>query len=394
AVNYPNDDNETRSRSPFEKHPLEYATENWDAPIIVTTSVQFIESLFASKTSSCRKLHNIAQSVVIFDEVQTLPTHLLNPLLNILRELRKNYGVSFLFSTATQPAFSHQKSALADGFKQNELVEIIQNKNDVFTNLNRVSISIPAISEYISWANLAEQIYVHKQALCIVNVRKHAFELREQLARILPNTDSLFHLSSVMCAQHRFDLLGDELTPQEGTIRFRLRNKQACILISTQLIEAGVDVDFPIVWRAMGPLDSIIQAAGRCNRENLLHDENGLKKSGIVKVFRPIEHTLPQGVYRTASNISESILSTISTTESTKLATDHTLFSSYFKQLYQLVSTDHGIQNERAKLHFRKVSELARVIKNDTQAVIVPYDKGLDIIDNFPAPEKITGVVN
>jgi CRISPR-associated endonuclease/helicase Cas3 len=187
AVTVPEDKNESRPRAPFEKHANEYAAENWDAPVIVTTSVQFIESLFACRTSRCRKLHNIAHSLVIFDEVQTLPSHLLNPLLNVFRDLRDNYGVSFVFSTATQPAFRHRLSSLSEGFKPCEVREITQDIIETFSRLRRVKIHVPKMNEVTGWDSLAQQISERRQSLCVVNVRRHAFELREKLRRVLPD---------------------------------------------------------------------------------------------------------------------------------------------------------------------------------------------------------------
>ena len=392
AVNVPEDTGETRPRAPFEKHPEEYAAENWDAPVIVTTSVQFIESLFANRTSRCRKLHNIARSVVIFDEVQTLPSHLLNPLLNVFRELRDHYGVSFVFSTATQPAFRHRPLSLTEGFKPGEIQEITQDTGKVFSGLRRVSIHIPKPNEVMSWDVLSEKISQRDQGLCIVNIRRHAFELWEKLRRAVPQNEreAVFHLSSAMCAEHRLDMLGTDRDPKPDTIRYRLRHNQPCRLVSTQLIEAGVDVDFPIVWRAMGPLDSIVQAAGRCNRENRLRDASGSPMLGEVIVFRPEDNVLPPGVYRTATDITASLLAHDKTDA---LATDHKLFERYFDQLYQLVPTDKkiSIQGERAKLHFRKVAELARVIENDTQPVIVPYGRGNNIIEEIHARAVVKG---
>jgi CRISPR-associated endonuclease/helicase Cas3 len=381
AVNVPEDTGETRPREPFEKHPEEYAAENWDAPIIVTTSVQFIESLFANRTSRCRKLHNIAHSVVIFDEVQTLPTHLLNPLLNMFRELRDHYGVSFVFSTATQPAFQYRPSSLSEGFRLGEIKEITAGSTEEnFLSLRRVTIQPPKINETTGWTALAGQMSLRAQALCIVNIRSHAYDLWEKVRGNVSQQEksAVFHLSSAMCAEHRLAVLGDDCDPAPATIRYRLRNNEPCRLISTQLIEAGVDVDFPIVWRSVGPLDSIVQAAGRCNRENRLRDEVGNPLLGEVIVFRPEDNKLPPGQYRTASDITASMLSSV---DADTLAADHTLFGRYFDQLYQLVPTDSSIQCERGKLHFRKVAELGKVIQNDTKAVIVPYGKGCDLIE-------------
>ena len=377
------EDGEERQRS-----PLEYAAENWDAPIIVTTSVQFIESLFANRPARCRKLHNIARSVVIFDEVQTLPSHLLNPLLNVLRELKTHYGVSFVFSTATQPAFRHNAFALKEGFAADEVTEITRDTVETFRRLRRVEFKLPANGETTDWRALAEAIAARPQVLCVLNVRRHAFELWEELRNILASDerDTVFHLSSAMCAQHRFDLLGDDKDPAAATIRHRLRTGQPCRVISTQLIEAGVDVDFPVVWRALGPLDAIVQAAGRCNREGRLQDAHGNPMLGEVIIFRPTEASLPRGIYSVATGVTETLLAHADTET---LATDPTLFEQYFSQLYQYVPTDYAkagecsIQEDRENLRFREVARKARVIDDDTRPVIVPYGAGKKHIEEI-----------
>lgn len=367
AINIPDDTEEERRRS-----PLEYATENWDAPIIVTTSVQFIESLFASRTSRCRKLHNMAHSVVIFDEVQTLPTHLLNPLLNVLRELQRTYGVSFVFSTATQPAFRASR-AVTEGFTANELTEITVETDATFQQLQRVRYRFSTPVQTMPWATIAAQMTAQQQALCVVNTRRHAFVLWEELYRLLPESErhSLFHLSSWMCTQHRFDLLGDDQMVDTATIRARLKRGAPCRVVSTQLIEAGVDVDFPVLYRALAPLDSIVQAAGRCNREGRL-------AFGEVIIFTPEENRLPPGIYQTATGITSTLLQQISEQQ---LATDHQLFERYFTQLFSLTDPDaKDIQALRAGFNFRTVARAARVISDDTRPVIVPYGDGPEII--------------
>jgi CRISPR-associated endonuclease/helicase Cas3 len=320
--------------------------------------------------------------LLIFDEVQTLPSHLLSPLLNVFRDLRNDYGVSFVFSTATQPAFRQCPSSLSEGFKSGEVCEIAQDITDTFSCLRRVKFCLPKTNETTSWNSVAEKMSTQHQALCVVNLRRHAFELREKLLQTLPQgkKEAVFHLSSAMCAEHRLDVLGSDINPIFGTVRYRLRNNQPCYLISTQLIEAGVDVDFPAVWRALGPLDSIVQAAGRCNRENRLIDAAGNFMLGDVIVFVPEDHKLPPGVYRTASDITASLLMGVGPDT---LATDHTLFEKYFGQLYQFVPTDVDIQHEREKLHFRKVAELARVINDETKPVIVPYCSGCEIVERI-----------
>ncbi len=364
--------------------PASLAAENWDAPIIVTTSVQFIESLFASSPSKCRKLHNIANSIVVFDEVQTFPTHLLNPLLSVLRELKQNYGASFLFMTATQPAF-RRSPALTEGFEAGEITEIAEDAPQMFSALCRVTYEDAG---EVDWEEAAERMAAQPQVLCVVNVRKHAFALWEKLRSLLPEAerDALFHLSSAMCAEHRLDLLGEIEAPQEGTIRWRLKHGLPCRLVATQLIEAGVDVDFPVLFRAMGPLDSIVQAAGRCNREGKLRDANGGPMLGKVILFTPQEHALPPGVYTTAANHTGTFLQRVGLE---RLATEPQIFEEYFSSLFPLTATDYAakrettIQEDREKLRFRQVSRKAKVIRDDGVPVVVPYGAGEELIEEI-----------
>ena len=375
AVPAPDDEEE------HEPTPSELAAENWDAPIIVTTSVQFIESLFASSPSKCRKLHNVANSVIVLDEVQTLPTHLLSPLLSVLRELKEKYRVSFLFMTATQPAF-RRGPTLPEGFDAAEVTEITDDTQHVFAVLRRVRYREEGV---LDWAALANRMAELPQALCVVNVRKHAFTLWEEVRSLLPEAerDSLFHLSSAMCPEHRLDVLGQIDNPREGSIRRRLLAGQPCRVVATQLVEAGVDVDFPVVFRAMGPLDSIVQAGGRCNREGRLLDEDGCPTLGQVILFTPQEHVLPPGIYKTAANHAVLFINQI---DLESLGLDPDIFGHYFSGLFQLVSTDHAgarecpIQEDRQHLRFREVSRKARVIREDGVPVVVPYKRGKELI--------------
>ncbi len=363
---------------PVQAQDIEKAMENWDIPIVVTTSVQFIETLFSASPAQARKLHNIAQSVVIFDEVQTLPTHLLEPLLDVLRELKNRYGVSFVFCSATQPAFK-KTTNLKNGFVDDEIIEIAPNPDILYQSLQRVKYAVERFDSSWTWQDLAQKMIKHNQVLCILNLRRQAYELLVAIRRNLEELNtfrdldkSVFHLSSAMCPAHRLDRI--------NIIKDRLKTGNPCWVISTQLIEAGVDIDFPVVFRAMGPLDSIVQSAGRCNREGLLVDENGKLRLGEVVVFSPQDGGLPPGIYSTATNIAAAYL------DITRLATDPKLFKEYFTELYQVTPTDyqrrgsHTIQHERAEFNFRKVDKMAKVIKDNTTAVVVPYGKATDII--------------
>jgi len=338
-----------------------FAAENWDSPLIVTTSVQFFESLFAHKPSDCRKLHNIARSVVLFDEVQTLPTHLVPSLLSAIRILTQEpYGATAVFMTATQPAFASAKTALPYGW---EPVEISSNPGDMAETLLRTSIKLPAPDVRVSWSSVAAQLSAHSQALCVVNTTAHAREL----FRLLP-VENRFHLSSRLCSAHRHEKLAE--------IRRRLDPKvsQPCLLASTQLIEAGVDVDFPIAFRALGPLDSIIQTAGRCNREGR-HPE-----PCPVIVFRPEDNATPPGSYRTATAKTEEFLAR----HPDATLHDPDFYSAYFAELYRLQGPDKADADKvfkfSSEFDFPEASKACRLVGDGTQSVIVKWRDGEDFI--------------
>ncbi len=233
------------------------ACENWDAPVIVTTAVQFFESLYARKPSRCRKLHNIAQSVIVFDEAQTLPLTLLRPCVSAMAELVRHYGATALLCTATQPALG---KLFAEFAPELNICELAPDPDALFDFFRRVRF---AREGSLTDAALAERLEEDGQVLCVVNSRKRA----RDVFMLLPE-EGRYHLSTLMTAQDRERTL--------RTIRDRLRSGEVCRVVSTSLIEAGVDVDFPTVWREMSGLDSILQAAGRCNREGLRAPEDSL----------------------------------------------------------------------------------------------------------------------
>lgn len=351
------------------RNPLALTAENWDAPVIVTASVQFIESLFSHKPSRCRKLHNIARSVVIFDEVQTVPAKLLEPLFSVWRELAENYAVSFVFSTATQPAFKKNETNFKNGFSADEMREITDDTDEILKSLNRVEYDFENFQTPQTWQEITAEMLDEPQILCVVNTRKHAFELWNEI-NLQKNENnfsdfsesSAFHLSSAMCAEHRLEMI--------DAIKRKLKNGEECRVVSTQLIEAGVDLDFPILFRAAAPLDSIVQAAGRCNREGKL-------TKGLVKNFTLADNKLPPGIYKTATEITCSLLESFGKED---LATNHEIFADYFKRVYQMNDTGREIQDERKQLNFREVSAKAKVIENEGIGVIVPYKNAMEIV--------------
>ena len=352
------------------------ACENWDAPIIVTTNVQFFESLFASRTSRCRKLHNIARSVVVLDEAQLMPPEYLQPILYILDELRKNYGVSIILSTATQPAIGRQQSS---GYNFNGLegiLEIMENPVNLFVQLKRVEARLSEdMTNPKSWAEISEELIQYPSVLCIVNRRDDC----RSLWSLMPQ--GTFHLSALMCGAHRSYCIAE--------IKRRLQAGIPTRVISTQLVEAGVDIDFPVVYRAIAGLDSIAQAAGRCNRE-------GLMPKGYLNIFLPPSRP-PAGILRLATDIT---VRQIIGTKADFLTPEH--FSAFFRELYWLQGTDR-LDKQRilpdltdstrtCRFSFRTASSKFKLIDDTQQAsIVVAYGKeGAKLIAQleYSGPER------
>lgn len=258
------------------------ASENWDAPIIITTNVQFFESLYSAKSGRCRKLHNIANSIVILDEAQLLPPELLTPCVDVINQLTRHYSVTVLLSTATQPSLPQ-----LDASK-----EIIKDPVEIYQQLKRTEIILPSdINNCKQWSDIAELLQKHHQVLCIVNTRKDCRELFD----LMPS--GAIHLSALMCGEHRSQVI--------HMIKQRLKDGLPMVVVSTQLVEAGVDIDFPVVYRALSGLDSIAQASGRCNREGKLNAEG---KLGCVYVFIPPKRA-PRGLLRKGEDKTRELIS-------------------------------------------------------------------------------------
>lgn len=328
------------------------AAENWDAPLIVTTTVQLFESLMARSTSACRKLHNIVGSVIILDETQALPPHLLATILDILRSLVANYGVTIVLCTATQPALDSDTVTGFSGLP--DVTEIVPDPIRLFAALARVEYHLPVAGERWSWERVAGVMVAERHALAIVNTRAHAVTLIDALG----DPDAL-HLSTWMCGAHRREVLGEALR--------RLAAGEPCHLVSTQVIEAGVDIDFPLVLRAMGPLDSIAQAAGRCNR-------NGrMATAGQVIVFVPQEAALPSGSYRIGADLATQELARPEIN-----LHDPATYLRYFRRYYDKIDPDaKKVQQSRQLLDYPKVAADFRMIDDDTVPVVVTSYHGL-----------------
>jgi len=348
------------------------ATQNWDVPLVVTTTVQLFESLFANRPSRCRKLHNLVGSVIVLDEVQTLPIGLLKPIVSVLRELVQRYRVTVILCTATQPALE-ENSRYFEGFEPGSVKDIIlpERAKAHFRELSRV-VYEPSVQGW-SWRQLAEDIQENSQALVILNTRKDALSVLDALGTLTSEFQAItspqlavrealaqqqiLHLSTLLCGAHRREVL--------ETVKMRLKNNQSCLLISTQVVEAGVDIDFPVVYRALGPLDRIVQAAGRCNREGKMQGK------GRVVIFEPVEGGMPKDEYATAVATTKRFLQ-----QPGLDLHDPAIFEMYFQNLYQGVSSDkHDIQGLREKSNYPEVAARFRLIEDNTTPVVIQYDE-------------------
>ncbi len=347
--------------APTDRHRwAKLAAENWDAPVVVTTSVQFLESLFANKPSRCRKLHNVCNSVVIFDEVQTLPVGHLLPVVDALKELVANYKVSLVLSTATQPAVGVRTTFDGKTFPGFEATtEIVGAVGPTFESLRRVDVTFDAAA-IADWEALAADVRAEGEDMLVINhLRKDA----RTLAELVPGC---LHLSALMCPKHRLTVIERIKQLLEANRRRRSRGEQPVPVrvVATQLVEAGVDLDFPVVFRAFGGLDSIAQAAGRCNREGRLAGR------GEVRVFvAPTKP--PRGTPQKAAAVADSLLA-----GDPKLdPLDPAVYDRYFRDVYAVHATDPtGVQAMRQQWQFRTLGESFSMIEDDgSEAVVVPY---------------------
>lgn len=343
------------------------AAENWDAPIVVTTNVQLFESLFSARRSRCRKLHRLVGSVIVLDEAQLLPPEFLAPILDVLRAMVRDYGVTVVISTATQPALD-----------LGEVRELAPDPAALDRRLRRVRYEWPESNQPQTWEEIAEKVMAHSQALCVVNRRDDA----RHLVSLLP--EEAIHLSALMCGEHRSRTI--------ARIKRRLAGGQPVRVVSTQLVEAGVDLDFPAVFRAFAGLDSIAQAAGRCNREGRLQ----LPELGRVVVFHPPKGP-PRGLLRMAADTTAELLF-----GQAPEALEPELFNRYFDLLYRTKVDDldrHGILGLLGKnardldIQFREAGDRFRLIEESGyQPVLVGWEKGADLLREFRHREPDRGL--
>lgn len=344
------------------------AAENWDAPIIITTAVQFFESLYANRSSRCRKLHNIVNSVVIFDEAQMLPVPCLEPCVNAIAQLVKNYGCTAVLCTATQPALNPLFKKRLENFPVVELCPGAAEMHDFFRRVRYEKLGA------LSNEALAYRLNSENQVLCIVNSRKQAQNLYEQLEK-----DGSFHLSTTMYPAHRRSVLEE--------IRSRLSGHLPCRVVSTSLVEAGVDVDFPVVYRALAGLDSIIQAAGRCNREG-----KRLSSESMVYIFEE-EKSPPQMLVQNIAAAQRAM----------RLYEDPSspqAIEEYFRFLYYRLKDEKELDKnqilreiESGTLPFATVAQRFHMIENAGYIIYIPRGGGEMLVEQLRAQGPSRGLM-
>ena len=319
------------------------ATENWDAPVIVTTNVQFFESLFSNRPSKCRKLHNLAESIVIFDEAQMIPLDYLRPSLAAIEALVRHYACTAVLCTATQPPLGQ---FFSDDMQPLEICSALM-ENAAFFRRTKIELREGTLTE----EELAEELAAHAQALCIVNVKKtaqHVFDLLEE-------EEGNYHLSTNLYPVHREQVLAE--------IRARLKDGKPCRVISTSLVEAGVDLDFPCVYREINGLDSIVQAAGRCNREGRRTAEES-----VVHVFS-LEKLAKnaQLAAEITKNVARSFAEDLASPEAIRR---------YFEELYDLSGKNRldkkDIMGQSGKFAFADIADDVRLIEDRTKPIFIP----------------------
>ncbi len=366
--------------SPGERR-RQLAVENWDSRVVVTTNVQLLESLFASETKRCRKLHRIARSVIILDEAQSLPAELLRPTLAAIHELVAMYGVTVVLCSATMPAVM-RRSEFPIGLDPAAVTEIVPDRVELAATMRRVRVRVTGL---LSDEEVAAQVAGHEQTLLVLNTRPHAARV---FGLVKNRASDVLHLSASMCPAHRADRVKE--------IKQRLRDGLPCRVVSTQVVEAGIDIDFPRVFRAMAGLDSIVQAAGRCNRE-------GKFPSGEVVVFETDEQ--PTGDIGIAAASTREVLGH-EPGQPAPDPLDLATIEHYFRQHYWSkgppepgwdgrVGPDGrrcGITKMLEDLNFASASGQYRIIEEGLIGIVVPYGReGVLICEEVDRSHLLSG---
>lgn len=378
---------------------LEYTklmTENWDVPLVVTTNVQFFESLYAHRVSRCRKLHNICNSVVVFDEVQMFPPRLLNPILRVVESLHYAFRVEPLFCTATLPVFD--KNILADSkrigheffFLKERIQEVVPYDAERSAPFDKVRYHWDLLK--LSTEELAERLAQHESFLCIVNSRKDAARLHAALKAQDKSSEGLIHLSRRMCSAHIQERIEE--------IRHRLKDGKPVRVVSTPLVEAGVDLDFPVVYRAMAGLDSVMQAAGRCNREGRMAEP------GEVYIFRLTDVTDIPGEMSWAQGALEDLLDRLTEQGAPQRGEIERYYQAFYNDVNSFDNKKTQKEDKRVspllwdvddkrceglRFEYETASENFRYIENQDTPIVIPYgDAGKAIIKKLQSNLPLT----
>ena len=364
---------------------LKFLTENWDAPIILTTNVQFFESLFASKPAKCRKVHSIANSVIVMDEVQALPEGFLSPILSAIDTLSEAFHCSILCCSATQPVYDEDLNSPDDGSDYYTPLDtrgdLVPREAKYFVPFDRVDYHLEP--QTVTSQELADRLATEHSVLCVVNSRKDAGQVYRAL-RDLPqvNADEVIHLSRSMCSAH--------LRRAIKAIKERMREGKPTKVISTQLIEAGVDLDFPCVWRAHSGLGSIIQAGGRCNREGRM------ERRGQVFVFSLADGSRPFGNIARGCNATKMLLHKLSNkiTDPTDPEVIAKYYRLYFKDIpdFDTEGIEKNLTEDPEDINFESAAERFKLIDDEgTFPVIVPYmEEGKALVRKIRNHEILT----
>lgn len=364
---------------------LKFLTENWDAPIILTTNVQFFESLFSSKPAKCRKVHSIANSVIVMDEVQALPEGFLSPILSAIDTLSEAFHCSILCCSATQPVYDEDLNSPDDGSDYYTPLDtrgdLVPREAKYFVPFDRVDYHLEP--QTVTSQELADRLAAEHSVLCVVNSRKDAGQVYRAL-RDLPKVkaDEVIHLSRSMCSAH--------LRRAIETIKVRMREGKPTKVISTQLIEAGVDLDFPCVWRAHSGLGSIIQAGGRCNREGKM------ERRGQVFVFSLADGSRPFGNIARGCNATKMLLHKLSNkiTDPTDPEVIAKYYRLYFKDIpdFDTEGIEKDLTEDPEDINFESAAERFKLIDDEgTFPVIVPYmEEGKALVRKIRNHEILT----
>lgn len=362
-VNY----EESHEEEHYCKNSKELATENWDYPIIITTAVQFFESFFSNQRSKCRKLHNLQDSIIIFDEIQTLPVDLAECSMKMLNDMLHLCRCSLLFCTATLPNFKTRK----DFCGIDNITPLVQDPTYIFAATQRVRYNTVADYEAQTFESIADIVIEKNDSVLLVcNTKKKAMALFKEIKD--RSNLQVFHLSTNMCQMHRMEII--------KKVRQKLKNEEKLILCSTQLIEAGVDMDFPVVFREVAPLESIIQSAGRCNRE-------GKMKEGQVYLFQLQDKSQPSRQYETFAQYAQ-----LCYRGNEDKLTDADFYADYYTNIIKLYAPKDIVTENRKKLMFQDVADMYHIINNNTIPIFIYRynDESLHLYNEIKSKEYLS----